>query len=252
MAFNREIWRTRFTSENIPNFPCPHCKNGQLAFKKDSLVEVETSFSKNSRKDADWEPDWIKKRFNYSYECISQQCGEHVNCIGETELVEIFDEEIFDIIEVLSIKAIFPSPPIITYPKNTPFKVSRILTESFPLFWTDRGAASSKIRSCLEEILNHYDIPKTILTKKGKERRLDLAERITIFEQSKPDYLHHFSALRQMGNVGTHGRQITESGVLDAYEITDNLLEELFEDKEAKKQNIKKITENILQNKGNI
>jgi hypothetical protein len=97
-------------------------------------------------------------------------------------------------------RAMFPSPPIITLPSELPDDVESEAEAAFKLFWSDLGASASRLRTSVERVLDHFNIPAT----KAGGGFLTLNDRIKEFKKIDTDHADTFDALRHVGNVGTH------------------------------------------------
>lgn len=69
--------------------------------------------------------------------------------------------------------------------------------------------------------------------KPGKRVPLDLSARIDKFAKkiNTQKYSEMLHALRVVGNLGAHGAKVTRSRMLDAYQLYEIALNEIFEDK---------------------
>ena len=123
-----------------------------------------------------------------------------------------------------------PGPRVIAVPAKTPKLVSNEITKSFSLLWTDRSSAANKLRNAVEEILADFGIPKT--TPAGKfvalAVRLDQAEKL--------DIAHHGTmvALKDVGNTGSHEAGLPLKDLLDAYDILEDALEDIYGGRKAR------------------
>ncbi|MCG2787057.1 MAG: DUF4145 domain-containing protein [Anaerolineae bacterium] len=53
-------------------------------------------------------------------------------------------------------------------------------------------------------------------------------DRIVDFEKSKPEIAQKLFAIKWLGNDGSHSANMTKNDVLDAYEILEIILDDLF------------------------
>jgi uncharacterized protein DUF4145 len=98
--------------------------------------------------------------------------------------------------------------------------------------------------------MDHFGVAKTRIqkdkdsTKPGRRRVLDLSARIDkmakkIGTAEHSEILH---ALRTIGNLGTHSSKVNQSAVLDAYQLYEMALADLFKDRgESAKEIIKRL-----------
>jgi hypothetical protein len=94
-------------------------------------------------------------------------------------------------------------------------------------------------------VLDDFKIPST----KASGGFLTLNDRIQQFKKIDPDHAETFDALRFVGNVGTHGDDLKREALLDAFEIYEDTLEELFVKKKHKAK-IDALKKKIIDAKG--
>ncbi len=238
MSVKRSIWISLFDQSSFPGLPCPQCEPGKLKLVSNSLKMEEPSFSATARKDPDWDPEWITNRFQARLKCDEKHCGEIVSVAGETETVQTeFDEDDgfsgWGLQEVLSLKSVFPAPPLFKISDNTPNGVKKQLRLAFQFFWSDYSTSAGRLRTAVELMLDSQKIPKEKLTKKGKTMRMDLAERIEFFASSATgsDAKEALHGLRYVGNLGTHGSEVSKEALFDACDVLEDVLLGVYEKK---------------------
>lgn len=116
------------------------------------------------------------------------------------------------------VKGFYPAPPIIEISPQTPKSVANELVAAFSLFWVDLGACANKLRIRVEQTLDALDVPAA--------RNLD--KRIKDFQNIDPDHADTFDALRRVGNVGSHEGNLGRKTILQAFEIYEHALRNLF------------------------
>jgi hypothetical protein len=245
MAVNRSIWRTKFAKDSFPGLPCPRCPQGKLKLVPNSLSITEPPFSKADHSHPDFEPSWVEGRFVARMECDETKCGEIVFMVGDTEYVEAYLEEgeYSGLEEVLQARGVFPAPPLFRIPNGVPRSVAQHLRLAFQLFWTDIPSCVARLRTSVELMLDEENVAKEQLSKKtGKMVRLALQERIVQFERQTTgtgaaDSLH---ALRNIGNLGTHGSGVSHEALFDAVDVLEDVLLGVYEKKSIKAK-IKKL-----------
>lgn len=229
MAFNRKIFGDTFRRGQVPRYPCPRCENGRLRERKHALSLEEPAFSKAEHEHDDWEPDWTAERFSARLECDEPTCGEIVNVIGDTAVVEFMDDENgWHLVTVLAPRAMFPAPSLLSVPSSTPEPVHSELRRAFQLFWGDLGACANRLRTSVELVLDDLKVPREAMNKKGELITLDLNGRIQAFQKSDPDAAATFDALRMVGNLGSHTSDVSREAVLDALELYEDALAEIY------------------------
>lgn len=246
----RERFIGPYSKTALPAWRCPSCIEGLLKLIPESLTVKETAKSLTYRGQDNWEPDWIDESYSATLKCIL--CGEHVFNIGKTEFIEVHDEE-YDWCLVSALQPMFFQPPIhiITILDQCPDDIKAEIIAACSLYWADLSASANRIRSALELILTHKKIKKSKAIKsgknKGKRKRLSLHERIELFKVKNPQLGGTMLAVKWLGNAGSHASALSAPDVLDAFELLDHVIEELFVEKLKK---IRKLTKDINKKKG--
>ena len=164
---------------------------------------------------------------------------------GDTQIEQVIQEDgDWGYEQLLRPRAMFPGPPIIALPSELPSDVRREAETSFQLF-RDLGASASRLRTSVERVLDHFKIPST----KAGGGFLTLNDRIKEFKKNDPDHGDTFDALRHVGNVGTHLDELKREALLDAYEIYEDALDELFS-KQKHKAKIAALKTKLIAAKG--
>jgi len=249
---DRILLKSRFTKDKIPAWLCPTCRSGILNPKKDGFVYSETADSKNSHKHEEWEPEWVDYTYSMILECSNKNCREIVSSsgIGSVEGdwgmgMEGFPEPSF--YDTFTPKYFYPSLILFNYPEEVEDDVKQELKESFELFFCNPSSSANHIRSALEKLLNHLKV-KRFETSKGRKKFVVLHKRIEIISSKYPNLTDHFLALKWLGNAGSHShKKITTDDVIDAYDIFEFILNELF-----KSKSLKKLVKKINKKKGPI
>jgi len=249
MAIDRTIWVEVFQRDQFPTFPCPRCERGRVAIDKATLKVEEPQFSSSAHRHDDWEPDWTQERFSLYLRCNESACGEVVIVSGETKVIETYDEELgWGLVFALKPKSMFPAPPIMRLPKDSPYEVTEKIESSFALFWVDIRSSANSLRMSVEFLLDHLKVPRTTISKKtGESCDLNLNGRILFYKKNNPDHGDTFHALRDIGNLGSHGSPLTREAILDAFEIYEDALSEIIGGRKAYLDAIKK---KIIDSKG--
>lgn len=243
MAIDRSIW-SRYVDENFSNsYPCPRCSKGRVRRGDNQIVLVEPHHSVREHGNNDWDPDWIQMSFTTMLNCDNSNCGEvvavsgragveqynhHYECDGHLE-----DSGYHTWLQPVSM---FPAPPLFPIAKNLPPKVKDELKLAFQLFWTDRSASTSRLRTSLERVLDAQGVATSEPDKSGKLRRLTLFERIDRFEHmtKDADIAESMTAMRVVGNIGTHGDEVVEGDYFDLLDVYEDALAEIYDQRTAK------------------
>ncbi len=259
---NRSLFRTQFTLDNIPHWGCPTCGKGVLQASKESFIAKESCDSRkyrNSPNPLPWDCSYIYTCFLM---CSNTTCQEVVVNTGEiivdvVVIDEEWDEVTSELIEVKDWADCYrpqyfqPNLKIISIPKKCPKAVKKSLDESFKLFFASPSAAANGVRIALEKLLDELKIDRCRFDENNEEIRLSLGYRIGKLPNEYSHVKEMIKAVKWLGNAGSHSNdEIKIDDVMDAYELTEHILEEIYE--EPKVERIKAIARKINENKGPI
>jgi hypothetical protein len=225
---NRQLWTQHLRKNECPAWPCPTCTKGTVALISKSLVHNETVESENLRNHDAWEPDWVTYSFQARARCTRPECNEQFVIAGFGGLETVYDEHDELIVDFFVPLLVYPQPPMIEIPPKCPLGVVRELQSAFRVFRIDARACAGRIRVALECLMDHVGIPKKRKDKKGKYTVLSLHARIDAFAANEPTIGTQLMALKWLGNSGSHNAEVSESDVLDAFEIMEHALGELI------------------------
>lgn len=232
MTFDRHIWTRRIYQRSAPPWPCPTCGKGTLALSKDTLVAHETVSSKRSHGDDGWDPDWIDYTFTAWLICSNSACGELVAVAGTgSEECEHDEDGEMSSSPYYMPQYLHPAPDMFQISAKCPKSVTEPLRASFALFWQDSSAAASRLRIAIERTLDSVRVKTRRKTRSGGFERLSLHKRIEEFAGSNRILGAQLMALKWLGNVGSHDAHATRDDLLDAFEIFENVLGELIEER---------------------
>lgn len=242
MAIDRSIWQTFVDKDFSNSYPCPRCNKGQVRRGDNPVVLVEPHHSQREHGLEEWDPDWIQMSFTTMLTCDNATCGEVVAVSGRAGVDHLNQYEYEGepegsrYYEFLRPVSLFPAPPLFPVAKNLPEKVKNQLALAFQLFWADRSASTSRLRTGLERILDDQGVPATGTNKNGKPRRLDLFERIELFKNATndADVAESMDAVRVVGNLGTHGNEVTEGDYFNLIDVYEDALAEIYGQETAK------------------
>jgi hypothetical protein len=237
----------------VPAWKCPHCKVGALTLKAEDLKFEEFRKSIAAHKMEDFFPDWVDYIFSATLRCSSPKCREIVACCGKGGVEQEytgFDEDGYpecDWIPYFDPSIFIPHLHLFEVPEKTPELVSDEIEKSFAVFFADNKAAANHIRSAIEQLLNELKIKK--FTVKNKKRRsLPLHFRIDTLPTKYIALKKALLAIKWLGNAGSHpGESLEKDDVLDAYEILEHLLNDLYNPKKA---TVEKLVQAINKKKG--
>lgn len=239
----------------VPDWKCPHCRRGALSMKAEDLRHEEFRGSIASRKEGDFFPDAIDYVFSAVLRCTNPRCKEIVACCGKGGVEQEYtgyDEDgnpDWDWVAYFVPSIFIPHLHLFEIPQRTPEVVSSEINKSFAVFFSDSKAAANHIRSAIEQLLNELKIKKYTV-KNNKRRSLPLHFRIDTLPKKFLPLKQTLIAIKWLGNAGSHpGDSLKKDDVLDAYEIMEHLLDDIYNPKKAK---IEKLIQAINKKKGPV
>jgi hypothetical protein len=190
------------------------------------------------------------ERFSLQLICDNSSCGEVVIVSGDTSLVEFYDHEDdrWEYFSHLCPRAMFPAPLIIEVPTQAPREVRDNIRLASSHYWFDTSAAANRLRASVEFLLDFLEIPReSVNTANRNTRRLDLNARIAHYEQLNAEHAPSLTALRMIGNLGSHGENVQQEAILDAFEVYEYTLDALCG---QRKDRIEALRQRLIETKG--
>ena len=242
MAINRSLWKKGFPPEKFPSFPCPSCIDGLVVPNKDKLYIELPGYAEKAYSTSEWDPERHFGRFSQLLVCCIEDCGEIVYAHGRTTMrSESFCTAIERYVPDWELQpcSFYPAPHIISLPANLSECVTRQMKQLFTLFWPDIGSAGNRLRTSLEGVLDHLDIPRKETSK--------LKDRIDILRKKEQALAQTFDALRMIGNHGSHTTELSREALLDALDLYEDILKEIYS---PRKSHLDKLERKIVQLSG--
>jgi hypothetical protein len=243
---DRRALKIPFTRESTPDWVCPRCKKGLLRFVKDKFHTEERKHSKDAHDHEAWDPSWIEYVYSGLLKCSNDNCGEFVANSGSGTVdvdVVIGDdgepEQTWG--DFFRPKYFEPPLRLIDLPEGCPDSVAEPLQESFRLFFSSPASASNNVRIALEALLTELGI-KRFNSKNGRRLFLNLHSRISLLPPKYSELGELLLAIKWLGNAGSHADSaVTIDDVMDAYELIDHVLQELYAQKTKKAKALAKL-----------
>lgn len=251
---NRPLYKTPFYENHAPSWACPNCGKSVLRIKKGTFKFSDTADSMASRNCPEVEYDWIKYIYSCLLECSDEQCKGVVANLGEGHLIVDYKkvengEPEVHYLPVFLPKYFQPYLKLFSFPKKVPEDIAKEIEQSFELFFCSPSSASNHIRIALEYLLTYLKVKKYVVNNKKKRVPLFLHRRIDLLPDDKYSEIKgSFFAIKWLGNAGSHStKEITMDDVMDAYEMFEYALKELFDNQ---KKQTKAIAKQIIKKKG--
>ena len=203
---NREVWKLEYFSEAEPtDWICSKCFLGSLFLKTKPAINSNDQFTAHLK-------------------CSNSQCYEEYACIGNVRYFSSLTRNEVSKIEIgPKYKRFFPvrfssTLKLFFLSNNIPKSVTACIDESFANFWSDICSSANALRRALEKLLDEQGVQE------GK----NLHQRIENYKSNHLDFANLFSAIKLIGNSGSHGDNLTREDLLDAYVIFEHCLEVLY------------------------
>lgn len=222
---------------DAPDFEylCPQCGVGFLVPDQDTFKSTEPAYSRITHSDEAWDPDWITYRFTVTCVCTKKDCSELAFVSGSGFVDQRYgDDGQPEYYDHFSIKSFFPAPRLCHIPAGTPAKVEECLKKSFSLYWVDTAAAANALRASLEALLDELKIPSHKKNAKGETVYIALHSRLELWSASDKDHAELCFALKEIGNLGSHGDSVDSKHYFCSLEIYSHVLTQIFENKAKK------------------
>lgn len=236
---DRRTLKIPFTRGNTPDWLCPRCRKGLLRFVDGQFHAEERKDSKEAHRHEAWDPDWIEYVYSGLLRCANDNCGEFVantgtGGVGVDVVLDDDGEPEQAWGDFFRPKYFEPPLRLIELPEDCPISVSEPLLESFRLFFSSPPAASNNVRTALEALLTELGV-RRYNTKNGKRIFLNLHSRISLLPAKYSELGELLLAIKWLGNAGSHADSVVKiDDVMDAYELIDHVLQELYAQKAKK------------------
>lgn len=243
VTIDRTLWLSSFTESEVPRWPCPHCETGTLRLKEEKRKPDQTwsvfpvvrrsdaASERDQKKVPHWTPMDDSGLFGALLECDRRECNDVVSLCGTYGVDISYDDEgAYEWVVYHRPLYIHPAPPMFQVPANCPPPIKEEIKAAFKLFWCDTSSCLNRIRTATEMLLTEKKIKRFGRAKtKGDPRpRLSLASRIEIMANKQPELKLSMSAIRWLGNAGSHGGELKQDTALDAFELLEYVLDSLY------------------------
>ena len=244
---DRALCKQALHERYAPRWPCPTCGRGTLQLVRDSVRIYETRASRLARNRDGWFEDDISEKFVAALVCDQQACREPVAVAGATYHEPIDDGEGGQV-WTRRLKPLYIDPPLplISLPAACPADIASEINAALSLYWFDASSAANRVRAALERILTFLKVSR--YQGRGHDRRrLNLHRRIELFRAKRPELGDPMLAVKWIGNEGSHPGSVSRDDLLDAFQLLEHLLDEIFINRRAQ---ISKISRTVLGLKG--
>lgn len=224
----RSLWTERLTKTSCPAWTCSICGKGFLSsYGETKFFLTAASNAANRVSDSKYNHEFIVTAWA---KCSNRKCEQKFAILGSGHNEKEFPDNPDSTSDLyFTPKACHPMPDIISIPHNVPKTINELLKDSFKLFFIDTNSCAAKIRTSLEYLLDHFGIIRERTNSKGKLCELKLHARLEEYEKVEPNRASKLLAIKWLGNAGAHEHgNVNQDGLLDAYEIMENVLKDIF------------------------
>jgi hypothetical protein len=202
---------------------------------KDKMLAEETGPSKRAQAHEDWDPEWTEERFALLLKCNFASCGELVAVSGNASYdhdIYVDEEGLYqqDMVRHFEPISLVPAPLAIRPIEKTPEVVKEALRKAANLLWQSSESAANQIRQAVEHLMDEQKVKKLVKTG-GK--KLSLHARLLEFEKTDADNGKILRAIKWIGNDGSHQGGVTREEVLDAFDMMELALSNIYDDTAA-------------------
>jgi len=245
VSMERRVFKLPFTKSNVSKYQCPTCSKGFLKIQEDAFYQRETKSSLANHDHPEFGHEWVEYIYSCIFECTNTACKEVVSSSGTGWVEEdyFYNEEGIpdrDYEDYFRPQIFVPHLKAFDFPSGTPEDVENEINKSFSLIFLDPASSANHIRVALEHLLTHLKI-KRFNRSGGKRHFLSLHKRIELLPQKYDQIKDIFLAVKWLGNAGSHSNhEVTLDDVLDSYELTVELLDEIFSKKRTRAKSLAK------------
>lgn len=235
-------------SENtVPQLPCPSCQKIELQLEEDTIQhrelrkQFDSSLVKKPSDGAGLLESFVKftetvieitsHRSQFIAFLRCNHCGDPVSVLGKTKCLDKSKGPV-----LLKFVSFSPALRLFELKSAYPKPVISELEKSFATFFSDPSAAGSRVRTSIEVLLDEQGVQKFRITKDGEiqqnkdggQVKLPLGDRLKLFSESDPELGTMLGAVKALGNEATHGADLQSEDLLDAYDLVEHVLVELY------------------------
>jgi len=239
--------------DKFPDLPCPGCSKVSLKLSRREIKwrKSKRQYDPSKFSDDDFDSgillgflkvvgavfeqaQWVQSRFTGFLKCAN--CDELVAVIGRGRQPTDYAKRTYGYSQELFPEYFSPPIPLFELKSEFPDQVKLELVKSFATYFSDAALSGSRMRVSVELLLDHLGIEKyrkdktgeTIKTQSGKNQKLSLDARIKVLSDEYADYSKSLLAIKSIGNEASHNTEIDRRDLLDAYQILDHVLTQIF------------------------
>lgn len=229
MPLTHAMYAAQFDPFEPPHLTCGDCGNARIHLDTKSLLRRDDRGSRAAARELA-PPDYTEwGYFRCDFACEAKQCGTAGTMIGRySSTMEQIDMDDYSTEYRYYPTAFEPSPRLFIPPHGVPETLLEPLYGAFSLFWAHPAACASRCRMVIERLLDHLGVVQTSGGKTGKRTRLTLHARIEKLAGKNPKLAEILFAAKWLGNDGAHKGKTTAEDAVDALNIVEAALVEVF------------------------
>jgi hypothetical protein len=219
----------RHWGETVPSFNwlCGRCQRGHLRRSAENWSEALTADTRRGQSGDEWEPDWDEYRFAGLLLCDNPECRDPVS-VGGLVSYEHFQTgpSTYEHVGTYRVQTVAPPPCPFPISELVPSGVSERLRSAAGLLWSDHDASANKIRQAVEFLLDERRVKK--FPRSGARKAVPLHQRIQTYSATNSLAAAPLLAIKWIGNAGSHTGGLSREDVLDALDLMEVALEEVY------------------------
>jgi len=235
-----------FREDKVTDILCPRCGKGRINIIGSFKIQPTKNYY-DLKKEEQYDIIDLDEKFSGILVCNNEYCKDSVAVCGTAfPEPEDYDEETVRQQYFRFLNPEYFSPPLNIFPLKTqyPERVNTILKKSFSLFFSDSDACGNKIRTSIEVLLDELDVEKED-NSTDETKKIKLHHRIEQYKKRNIFIGELMLSIKWIGNYGSHQDSISRSDLLDAYEMIQAILDNLYDNHEKKMmEKAKEINEN--------
>jgi hypothetical protein len=227
---DRKLCRTEYG--RFPSWPCPVCGSGTLDSENEAIRAWPASGVYEAIDEGHmfrWDDYGV---FSAILKCLNRSCRQGVAVWGDYSSHEL-DEPPMAYEHRYNPRGFYPALMLIDIPDGTPVAIRDSLLRSFNHFWGDAQACAGAIRVAIEGIAESLGQPANL---GGKF--VPLGVRLAKLKLAHPDVVEAASVIKDVGNDGAHGKDISREELLNCYELLEIELRTLFTDNSHRRRKL--------------
>lgn len=232
-----------FSKDDIPDWLCPNCYRATLKLVPESFKTGHTPQAQNYHKRDGYWPGNDEVIFSCMLACSQKNCEQSVALFGIGEYQQEYIDGTggeTDWFAYYVPRGFFPPLTLFTPCEQYPLKIKEQLQELSAQLPGHPQAAINALRTALEMIMDHFDIPR-----EDKGKFIPLGDRIKKIPGKFQNLKDGFDALKWLGNTGSHNtKYVDKKDIESACNMLDDFLLRIFKPENNHLETIERLNRN--------